>query len=319
AYERLNSLTETADDPAAYRQTMAAAASLGIVGLTDLEFTDTPDRWRERWTHGADLLRVRTGVYAEHLDEVVAEGLRTGVPLLDDDRLTMGPLKIISDGSLNTATAWCHHPYAVGADPARPTGAPNLGTDELTALLARARAAGLEVATHAIGDAAVDAALTAYEHTGAHGSLEHVQLIVREDVERMARLPLRASVQPHHLVDDRDLTEQVWPDRTERCFAFRWLLEAGVPLSLGSDAPVSPLDPWLAIDAAVRRTGDHRPAWHGEHALTRREALAASVDGRLAVEPGSPGDLVLLDDDPLTASRPTVSLTVVAGRTVHRA
>ncbi|KAA1421633.1 amidohydrolase family protein [Nocardioides humilatus] len=318
AYERLNSLTDTGDDPASYRETLAAAAALGVVGLVDLEFTDTPDLWRERWKEGADLLRVRTGVYAEHLDEVIAEGLRTGDPLLDDPRLTMGPLKIISDGSLNTGTAWCHHPYATGAHPEHPAGAPNLDLDQLTDLHRRAHAHGLEVATHAIGDAAVGAALTAYERSGARGSLEHVQLIAEADVARMATLGLRASVQPHHLVDDRDLTERVWPDRTDRCFAFRWLLDAGVAVSLGSDAPVSPLDPWLAIDAAVRRTGDGRGAWHGEQAMTRREALAASVGGN-AISPHQPGDLVVLDHDPLTTTRPDVALTVVAGRVAHRA
>lgn len=318
AYDRLGDLVDD-DEPATYRAAQRRAAALGIVGLVDLEFGDEPDRWRERWVSGADLLRVRTGVYAAQLDAAIAAGLRSGDPLLPgEDRLTMGPLKVISDGSLNTGTAWCHAPYVTGAHPDHPCGAPNLDLAELTDLHARARAAGLEVATHAIGDAAVDTALTAYERVGARGSLEHVQLVARPDVERMARLGLRASVQPHHLVDDRDLTEQVWPDRAERCFAFRWLLDAGVTVALGSDAPVSPLDPWLAVDAAVRRTGDDRPAWHGEQALSRREALAASVDGRVDVRSGGPGDLVVLDDDPLTTDRPAVALTVVAGRVVHR-
>ncbi|KAA1427616.1 amidohydrolase [Nocardioides antri] len=320
AYERLTALTDTGDDPASYRRTLGDAAALGVVGLVDFEFTGGVHAWRERWSEGCDRLRVEVAVYADQLEPVLAEGLRTGDPLLPGEaRLTMGPLKVISDGSLNTRTAWCHHPYATGAEPSQPAGAPNLAPAELTRLVGRAHAAGLEVATHAIGDAAVGAALTAYEGTGAGGSLEHVQLVTRGDVERMARRGLRASVQPHHLVDDRDLTEQVWPDRTDRCFAFRWLLDAGVPVSFGSDAPVSPLDPWLAIDAAVRRTGDDRPAWHGEQALTRREALAASVDGHLTVQPGAPGDLVVLDDDPLTAVRPGVALTVVAGAVVHRA
>jgi hypothetical protein len=320
AYEHLNELTATADDPAAYRQTLDAAAALGVVGVVDFEFTGAVDAWRERWSEGCDRLRTDVAVYADRLDPVLAEGLRTGDPLVPgDDRLRMGPLKIISDGSLNTGTAWCHQPYAAGAAPDRPAGAPNLDLAELTGLLARADGAGLRVATHAIGDAAVAAALTAYETTGAGGSLEHVQLVVADDVRRLARLGLRASVQPHHLVDDRDLTEQVWPDRTDRCFAFRWLLDAGVTVSLGSDAPVSPLDPWLAIDTAVRRTGDNRPAWHGEQALTRREALLASVGGHVAVRPGGPGDLVVLDDDPLVAARPPVALTTVGGRVVHRA
>jgi predicted amidohydrolase YtcJ len=319
AYEHLNELTHTGDGPSAYRETLDAAAALGVVGLVDFEFSGAVAAWRERWHEGCDLLRIDAAVYADQLDPVLAEGLRTGDPLCaGDDRLRMGPLKIISDGSLNTGTAWCHQPYATGAAPDRPAGAPNLDLTELTGLHARAHEAGLEVATHAIGDAAVAAALTAYETTGARGSLEHVQLVVPDDVRRLARLGLRASVQPHHLVDDRDLTEQIWPDRTDRCFAFRWLLDAGVTVSLGSDAPVSPLDPWLAIDTAVRRTGDNRPAWHGEQALTRREALLASVGGHPAVRAGGPGDLVVLDHDPLTTARPSVALTVVAGLVAHR-
>lgn len=319
AYERLTALTDVGDDPVSYRRTLDDAAAMGVVGLVDFEFTGAVQAWRDRWTEGCDLLRVEVAVYADQLGSVLAEGLRTGDQLLPgEDRLTMGPLKVISDGSLNTATAWCQHPYVTGADPAHPAGAPNLDSAELTDLLALAHDAGLAVATHAIGDAAVDAALTAYEHTGARGSVEHVQLVARDDVPRLKRLGLRASVQPHHLVDDRDLTEQIWPDRTDRCFAYRWLLDAGVTVSLGSDAPVSPLDPWLAIDAAARRTGDGRPAWHAEQAITRREALAASVGGHVAVRPGSPGDLVVLDDDPLTTVRPTVALTLVAGRVAHR-
>ena len=188
---------------------------------------------------------------------------------------------------------------------------------------------GLHVATHAIGDAAVTAALDAYAATGALGSVEHAQLIAAADVRRIADLGLRASVQPAHLLDDRDLTELIWPGQGGRSFAFRWMLDAGVRLVLGSDAPVSPLDPWLAMASAVHRGPDDRDAWHPEHALTAREALAASVDEQPSVRVGSPGDLALLDHDPLAAHPDnrsaagllrdmTVALTVVGGRVVHR-
>jgi predicted amidohydrolase YtcJ len=76
-------------------------------------------------------------------------------------------------------------------------------------------------------------------------------------------------------------------------------VDDGVELALGSDAPVSPLDPWLAMAAAVHRSADERPAWHPEQAITAREALAGSVDGRGSVRAGMPADLVLLDADPL--------------------
>ena len=92
----------------------------------------------------------------------------------------------------------------------------------------------------------------------AAGSIEHAQLVNRADVGRMAALGLRASVQPAHLLDDRDVTERLWPGRAERCFPLRWMLDDGVDVVLGSDAPVSPLDPWLAIAAAVHRSGDDR-------------------------------------------------------------
>jgi predicted amidohydrolase YtcJ len=147
----------------------------------------------------------------------------------------------------------------------------------------------------------------------------------------MAELGIRASVQPAHLLDDRDVTDRIWGARSERCFAFRWMLDDGVELALGSDAPVSPLDPWLAMAAAVHRTGDERGPWHGEQALTVREALAASVDGQPMVQPGSRGDLVLLDRDPLlphvdatdsaalgaALREMTSAYTVVAGIPVH--
>jgi predicted amidohydrolase YtcJ len=327
AYGRLASvLGQDGTGPDAYRRSMEAAAAQGVVGLVDLEFSGGVADWVERWGGGADLLRIRHACYADGLDDVLARGLRSGDPLADDPRLTMGPLKIISDGSLNTRTAWCCEEYADGSG----AGAPNQTSAELAGLLERAHNHGLEVATHAIGDRALDDALAAYDVTGAVGSIEHAQLVSRVAVKTMARLGLRASVQPAHLLDDRDVTELIWPDRAERCFAFRWMLDDGVQLAFGSDAPVSPLDPWLAIAAAVHRSDDERPAWHPEQALTAREALAASVNGRGSVHAGMPADLVLLDADPVaehldTASASValrsmpVALTMVAGWTVFSA
>jgi predicted amidohydrolase YtcJ len=211
----------------------------------------------------------------------------------------MGPLKIISDGSLNTKTAWCCEPYAGPSPLGFPLGHPNQTSEELRQLLRRATKHGLEVAVHAIGDRAVADALDAFEATGATGAIEHAQLVRREDVRRMAELGVTASVQPAHLLDDRDVSERLWPGRGERCFALRWMIDDGVRLAMGSDAPVAPLDPWLAMAAAVHRSADEREAWHPEQSITPREALAASTDGWGTVAAGHPGDLVLLSADPL--------------------
>lgn len=323
AYTRIDTILAPDLSPTAYRRTLDRAAALGVVGLVDLERGAAAADWVPRDSP----LRVRVATYADGLDAVVDAGLRTGDPLPGSPpTLTIGPLKIISDGSLNTRTAWCCEEYADGSG----AGAPNQTSDELTALLDRAHAHGLEVATHAIGDLALRGALTAYDVTGAQGSIEHAQLVRRDSLSTLARLGLRASVQPAHLLDDRDVTELCWPDRAERCFAFRWMVEAGVELAFGSDAPVSPLDPWLAIAAAVHRSADERPPWHPEQALTAREAVAASVDGHATLHAGMPADLLLLDDDPLAPADDTaeqaarlrsmpVALTLVDGEVVHTA
>ena len=292
AHGRIDAVLAPDLSPSAFARTLTRAARLGITGVVDLERGQSAADWEPRDSP----IRVRVSTYADGLDAVIAAGLRSGDPLPGSPAtITMGPLKIISDGSLNTRTAWCCEEYADGSG----AGAPNQTSAELTALLERAHAHGLEVATHAIGDLALREALTAYDESGALGSIEHAQLVRRADLVRMAKLGLRASVQPAHLLDDRDVTEACWPDRAGRCFAFRWMLDAGVRMAFGSDAPVSPLDPWLAIAAAVHRSADEREAWHPEQALSPREALAASVDGRGSVRAGMPADLVLLDADPL--------------------
>ncbi len=325
AYGRLSAIVGDEADPEAFVRMERAAAALGVVGCLDLEYGESLAAWPDRWAAGVDLLRVRRATYAATLEDTIDAGLRAGAPLVaGEDRLTMGPLKIISDGSLNTRTAWCREPYTDGSG----TGAPNQSGEELRRLLNRATDHGLEVATHAIGDAACHDALAAYAETGARGSIEHAQLMTRADVTRMARLGVRASVQPAHLLDDRDITERCWADRADRCFALRWMVDDGVELAMGSDAPVARLDPWLAIAAAVHRSADERPAWHAEQALTPLEALAASVDGQGSVHAGGRADLVLLDADPLDPSGSPeeqaarlrampVAATWVAGRLVH--
>src|SRR5699024_3745000 len=128
-------------------------------------------------------------------------------------------------------------------------------------------------------------------------------------------------VQPVHLLDDRDTAERLWAGRTGAAFAFADLERSGADVRFGSDAPVAPLDPWLAVSAASTRTGDERPPWHGEQLLARSSALRASTAGG-RVEVGAPADLVVLGDDPLTARddalrRMPVVQTICGGAITH--
>ncbi len=339
ALPRLGDLPGVADlERVGLADAVRRANAAGVVGITDMEFSPGHLRWPSRVVEGITGLRVRTAVYPERLAEVTAAGLRTGQVLDGLGLVTMGPLKIISDGSLNTRTAWCHEPYADAADLRHPRGVRNHPPAELADLLGRAWQAGLGAAVHAIGDAAVSDVLDVLADVPGGGagravgpgiSIEHAQLVDPADLPRMAALGVTASVQPAHLLDDRAVTMQCWPDRADRCFALRSFTEAGVPLALGSDAPVAALDPWLAMAAAVWRGADGEPAWNPDESLTAPQALAASVDGRGTVAVGSPADLALLDDDPLREQDPaqsatvlrsmTVAATVTAGRISHLA
>lgn len=307
------------------------AASRGIVGLVDLEFDSSFGFWPARVARGVDELQVRTAVYPDRLDDLIALGRQTGDPFEGTgDLVRMGPLKVITDGSLGTRTAHCCDPYPATLQGDFPRGKQNVPRDELEQLLRRATDHRLAVAVHAIGDAAVEIALDAYSSSGARGSIEHAQLTTPKQIERMARLRIRASVQPAHLLDDRDLTARCWPGREERCFAFRSMLDAGIPLVLGSDAPVAPLDPWLAMAAAVHRSADERAPWVPEQAISAAEALAASTDGVGTLGAGHRADLAVLDHDPLAPTEDTaeagrrlramtVALTVNGGRVTHSA
>lgn len=297
------------------------AAARGVVGVVDLEMAWNRDVWLRRFGGGFRTLRVDVGVYAEHLDLAVAEGLHTGAALseLSAGFLTVGPLKVLIDGSLNTRTAYCVDEYPHGG-----RGMLTVSEDELVALLTRAKDAGFAPAVHAIGDAANRVALDAYERAGVVGRVEHAQFLRPEEVTRFGALGVTASVQPEHALDDRDAAELNWPGQTNRAFPLRSLLEAGARLAFGSDAPVAPLDPWVTMSAATARARDDgRAPWHPEQSISRRDALAASARGRTDVREGDVADLVLVDVDPLSAPddvfrRMPVSATLLGGRFTFR-
>ncbi|MGC4175142.1 amidohydrolase [Demequina sp.] len=299
-----------------------AAAARGLVGIRDLELADNVARWRSRVELGHALFRVEACIYQEHLAASDARGLVGGSVVPGTGGLvSVGGLKIFTDGALNTRTALTHEPYGA-ADGDHSVGHAAHSETELRDLFGAATERNLEVAAHAIGDLAVTGALDAFEATGARGTIEHAQLVRGQDLPRFARLGVAASVQPQHAIDDREVTDVVWADRAARAFPYRSLADAGATLLLGSDAPVAPLDPWVTFAAAVSRTDDDRGAWHPEQEVTREVAIAASVRSSVAV--GEAADLIAVDYDPLTA-KPTilrampVALTLLGGRVTHAA
>lgn len=282
---------------AGVRRLQEEALARGVVGLVDMEWADNHALWARR----DPMLRVRTATYASGLDGVPGP---TGTPIGDTGLVSVGPLKVILDGSLGSRSAYCRHPYGAAGGHAHGRGVLNVDADALEQLLRRAAALGLAAAVHAIGDAAAGLALEVLDRTGFPHPvrLEHAQMLADADIAALARRGAIASVQPAHLLEDRDATEELWPGQGGAAFRFRDLLAAGVPLAFGSDAPVAPIDPWLAMAAAVHRSADERPGWHAEQQLSPAEALAASTDGVHELAVGGRGDLVLLEEDPFAVS-----------------
>lgn len=292
-----------------------AAAARGVTTIADYEYADTVTDWQRRATPAT---RVRCVIAKHLLDETIALGRRTGDPV--GERLTVGPLKIFMDGSLNTRTAYCHDHYpgtTYDGELLEPL-------DELLPVLRRAVDNKIGLALHAIGDRANTLALDAFATLGVGGRIEHAQLLAPADLPRFAALNVVAGVQPAHQPDDRDAADHHWADRTDRAFAYQALHRAGATLEFGSDAPVSPLDPWDGIASAVTRTDDDRPGWHPEQSLSLETAVAASTGGRTTVDADDPADLVLVGRDiahlpPSELRDLPILATVLDGHLTHRA
>ena len=200
-----------------------AAAARGVVGIVDYEAPWQLDAWTARIAGGADALRVVASVWPEALDGSdgpIARGLRSGdVVPGTGGLLTMGPLKVVTDGSLNTRTACCDDPYP-GLTGAQARGVLLVAPDELLPLLRRAARHGIGAAVHAIGDRAnalvldTFAALATTAGVGDAAApgrrIEHAQLLRDVDPARFAALGVVASVQPAHVLDDRDVADRLW-------------------------------------------------------------------------------------------------------------
>lgn len=212
-------------------------------------------------------------------------------------RVRLGGGKIFADGTLNARTAWMLAPYTDPL-PGMPTGQPMMTGAELRDAIVRTGKLGLGLAVHAIGDAAVRAALDAWEECRPSGTaarsagspsrfrIEHAELIDADDVPRFARLGVICSVQPCHLLADVEALRRGLPHRLDRVFPLRQLIDSGCTpgewLWFGSDAPIVRPDPGDSIQAAVHR----RRAGAGEveaiapgQAIREREAWDAFAPG----------------------------------------
>ncbi len=282
--------------------------SYGVVGVHDPAPVAPTDPLRPLDIYGrmadrGDLpIRVHSCIRSEGVGPAVARGLRSGTVLGADPAgiARMGWLKLFADGTLGSQTAALLSPREGSTD----LGVFRTTPEQLAELANRAADGGIATQIHAIGDAAVRAALDALAPT----------------VSRVTFMPRLEHVQLCH-PDDRGA--EAWG------YTYRTFLDAGAVLAFGTDAPVEPIDPWPGIAIAVLRRD---PSWgpdaepFGPHeALTLEEALRANsvapattirdrFGGRLI--PGSPGDLIVLPAAPREPEAQAVAFAAVRPRLV---
>ncbi|WP_067821640.1 amidohydrolase [Nocardia inohanensis] len=288
----LGALDRTQRDRAR-RAALDAAAANGIAAVHECAGPDisgeTDVRELLEFPHGVEV-RAYWGQAVRTADEARTLIKDLGVHALGGD--------LFVDGSLGSHTALLRAPYADRDT----TGTAYLDADAVTAHLLACTEAGIQTGFHVIGDAAMDAVVTAFERVvaqvggpavAARGHrLEHAEMIDADQIARLARWGVIASVQPAFDAawggPDGMYATRLGAERAATLNPFSAMAAAGISLAIGSDAPVTALSPWEAIRAAAH----HRTPGHQ---ISPRAAFAAATRGAWragGVRDGMAGTLV---------------------------
>ncbi len=314
----------------------------GLTTIHDIEESDALNLFQQLREEGALGMRVHMILPRKMLPELRELGMRAG---FGDDMLHLGGIKIFADGTLGSQTAAMLDGFEGNPDN---HGILVLPEQEMKETVSAAAELGMSIAIHAIGDRAAHVALNSFEQAQRHLDemqtakaprlryrLEHVQLITPEDLERMRRLGVVASVQPYHAVADRDIAERYWGKRHRHAYAYRTMQQMGIPLALGSDAPVETFDPLHILYAATTRndpaTAQQRPPWLPDQALPVAQAIwdytmgaayaGAEEDSKGSLTVGKLGDAIVLREDILSVPQEKmnengVQATILGGKVV---
>jgi hypothetical protein len=225
-------------------------------------------------------------------------------------------IKVVCDGIVDACTAFLGEPYnqSLESDKPSPSPPPVWTPEDLDPVIQAASEAGMQIALHAIGDAAIKMAVDALEKHGSVGRrhrIEHLELASPEDAQRLGKLGITASIQPVH-ADPAIL--RAWPrligeKRCGRAFAYREMADSGALVALGSDSPTAPWAPLRNIYVATTRrsareedydkvVNEHFRLGLCESVVAASRGAAASVfdDTRTGtLEVGKEADFVIVD------------------------
>ncbi|MEZ4644687.1 MAG: amidohydrolase [Chloroflexota bacterium] len=331
----------TADIAAAMLQAQQKCWQAGLTGLHDFDGRSSFAALQTLQQQGELGLRVIKNIPVYRLEHAIGVGLRTG---FGDEWLRIGGVKIFADGALGPRTAAMLAPYENEPD--------NYGIvvtdkEEMKEKASQANANGLSVTVHAIGDRANHDVLDVYaavreeereeQRRELRHRIEHVQVLHPDDLDRLAKLRVIASMQPTHATSDMTMADRYWGDRARYSYAWRTMLDSGATLAFGSDAPIETIEPLPGLYAAVSRCRpDGYPGpdgWYPEQKLTMHEAVHAFTMGTAvagnqetylgSITPGKRADFTIFARDifhmPADELLQTeIAATIVNGEFKHR-
>ncbi len=267
-------------------------------------------------------------------DKAVDMDLMTGD---GDEWLRVGCIKLFADGSAGGKTAAMSQPYA---DDPENRGIFICSDEEMHGMIADYHARGFQIATHAIGDAAIEQVLSGYERamgnnvdTQRRHRIEHCGFLTQDQIDRMARIGVLPAPQPIFLYEFGDLyVDALGHGRPEVSYPMRRWQDVGLRPSASSDGPVSSTNPFQGLYSMVTRKTNRGTVLGAEEAFTLEEAIGAytvnsaygsfeeAIKGTL--EPGMLADVAVIDTD-LFATEPAAwlqaqaDLTVVGGEVAY--
>jgi predicted amidohydrolase YtcJ len=245
------------------------------------------------------------------------------------DSLRVGGIKIIADGTIDNCTAALSKPYSNGDN-----SGPIWDAEALNPVVAAADAADLQVAIHAIGDAAVTLAVDAIENamringsSGRRHRIEHLEYALQRDIDRMGALGITASMQPVHVDPEflENWAAMLGPERASQGWAWPLYQAAGSTLAFGTDTPTAPYLPLINMYLASTRKSWALSLEQAILCGTRESAWAARLEHATGMlRPGLAADLVVLDRDvlgegPDALLEANVRLTMKDGEIVYSA
>jgi Predicted metal-dependent hydrolase with the TIM-barrel fold len=331
------------------KEAAAYANSKGLTSVQTDDFEHVPNHnfrmvmkaYNELKANGDLTLRVYVQCLLpniEILKDFLNEGYHTG---FGDDYFKLGPLKLLSDGSLGARTAALCKPYS---DDPSTSGILVYTQEQLDELVSTAHNAGMHVAIHCIGDRSMYMAFDAIEKAIEENprkdhrhSIVHCQITDETLLRKFRDMNVIAHVQPIFLHYDLHIVEdRIGKERAKKTYAFKTMIDSGVYIGIGTDCPVEALDVMPSIYCAVNRKdlkGYPEGGWLPDEKISVEEAVYSYTMGgayasfeegtKGSITEGKLADMVVLCSDifeiePDTIKDVDIDMTFVGGRIAYK-